>query len=185
MAGTLPDGDSELARRFAELVQEHQPALERKAMTLCGGHASNARDLVQDTFERAWKSLAGLRPEGNVRGWLFTILQHRFIDLCRRGQVERSDEFVDPEILPAPEAAPASAWDGISTEEFRAAVARLGGDFRLVYQLHAFEGKSYDEIATVAGIDKSTVGTRLLRARRKLRDLLQPLLSRAEPGGER
>ena len=43
-----------------------------------------------------------------------------------------------------------------------------------MYQLHALEGRSYNEIADRLRIPKATVGTRLIRARRKLRDLLLP-----------
>ena len=64
--------------------------------------------------------------------------------------------------------------------DFRAAVSSLGGDFRLIYQLHAFEGQSYDQIASGLAIPKATVGTRLLRARKKLKALLSSILSQHE-----
>jgi len=53
-------------------------------------------------------------------------------------------------------------------------VPRLPEDFREVYRLHALEGRYYEEISAQLRIPKATVGTRLIRARRKLRDLLMP-----------
>ena len=49
---------------------------------------------------------------------------------------------------------------------------RLEPEFREVFVLHAFERRSYRDIAAALGIPQNTVGTRLLRARRKLRVLL-------------
>jgi RNA polymerase sigma-70 factor (ECF subfamily) len=51
---------------------------------------------------------------------------------------------------------------------------RATWDFREVYRLHALEGRSYEEVAARLRIPKATVSTRLIRARRKLRDLLMP-----------
>ena len=62
------------------------------------------------------------------------------------------------------------------------AVARLPEEFRSVYQMHAIDGRSYSEIALKLALPKNTVGTRLIRARRKLRDLLLPHLRREEEG---
>jgi RNA polymerase sigma-70 factor (ECF subfamily) len=42
----------------------------------------------------------------------------------------------------------------------------------MTFELFAFEGRSYDDIAAALGIAKATVGTRILRARQKLRELL-------------
>ena len=54
-------------------------------------------------------------------------------------------------------------------------MARLPDEFRQVYQGH-LDGRSYDELARELGIPKNTVGTRLLRARKRLRELLTETL---------
>jgi RNA polymerase sigma-70 factor (ECF subfamily) len=59
----------------------------------------------------------------------------------------------------------------VTDQQVHAALAGLGEEFRRVYELHAL-GRSYDEIAAELQIAKATVGTRLIRARKKLKDAL-------------
>ena len=65
--------------------------------------------------------------------------------------------------------------DGITAEQVHAAVADLEGPFREVYELRLISNCSYDEIADKLTIPRSTVGTRLLRARQKLKSRLLDL----------
>ena len=165
----------------AALVREHESALRATALRLCRDSAE-ASDLVQDTFERALRSRDKLRPGSNLRAWLLTILRHLFIDRCRRSSREpRSElklELLDTgAAIPEPEAEP--SWAVITEAQLRAAVDRLSEEFRSVYLLHAIEGRSYAEISARLGIPGATVGTRLIRARRKLKILLQDHLAEA------
>ncbi|WP_163997811.1 RNA polymerase sigma factor [Pyxidicoccus caerfyrddinensis] len=164
------------SRWFAAFAREHEAALLATALRLCG-NATDARDLVQGTLERAWRNLARYKVGTDGRAWLLTILHHLFIDLCRSRTRERradvSAEDVEERIA-APEVEAAPAWASISLEQLRDALEKIPEDFRTVYQLHAMEGRSYVEIAERLGIPKATVGTRLIRARRKLKELLMP-----------
>ncbi|MFP2930413.1 RNA polymerase sigma factor [Pyxidicoccus sp. 3LG] len=169
------------SRWFAAFAREHEAALQATALRLCG-NAADARDLVQDTLERGLRNLAKYKPGTDGRAWLLTILHHLFIDRCRSGKRERradvSAEDMEERIA-APEVESAPAWASISPEQLREALDKLPEDFRMVYRLHALEGRSYLEIAERLGIPKATVGTRLIRARRKLKELLMP-----QPPGE-
>ncbi|WP_257447872.1 RNA polymerase sigma factor [Archangium lipolyticum] len=168
---------------FHGLVQQHERALHAVALRLCG-NAADARDLVQDTFERALRHFDRFQEGTNGRAWLFTILRHCFISRCRSRTCERrSDVSVEDmqEHLAAPEAEPLQAWAAFSLEQIHAALERLPVEFSEVYRLHSLEGRSYEEIARQLRIPKATVGTRLIRARRKLRDLLMP--PQVEEGG--
>jgi RNA polymerase sigma-70 factor (ECF subfamily) len=84
------------------------------------------------------------------------------------------------ERVAAPEAEVLPSWAAISPEQLGEALEKIPEEFRLVYQLHALEGRSYIEISERLGIPKATVGTRLIRARRRLKELLMP----QAPGGE-
>jgi RNA polymerase sigma-70 factor (ECF subfamily) len=161
------------AQPFDAIARSHKDALTAFAIRLCRDRAE-ANDLVQDTFERALRRFEALAPETNVRAWLFTILQNGFIDRCRRKNVAPRFEPVDDEAVaaPAPESAGAPAWARITAEQLGAAIDSLDDDFRVVYRMHAIESRSYQEIAGALGIPQNTVGTRLARARRKLRDIL-------------
>lgn len=157
--------------RFEDAVRAHEPELTILAEHLASGKA-DARDLVQDTFERALRAWDRLPADSNVRGWLVTILHNLFIDRCRRAR--RAPTMPIPDELQAPptEEVSVPAWANVTPDQLRAALSELDDEFRRAYQLHALEGRSYRQIADELAIPMSTVGTRLLRARRKLRLIL-------------
>ncbi len=158
-------------RRFEAMILAHEPTLSRMALKLCK-NPSDAHDLVQDTFERALTRRDQLVAGSNEAAWLVTILHNLFIDRCRKQKrTPRSEPIEDIQVAaPEPEAEP--AWSSITPAEVQAALAQLGEEFRRVYELATVESRSYQEIADVLGIPKATVGTRLIRARRKLKELL-------------
>jgi RNA polymerase sigma-70 factor (ECF subfamily) len=156
--------------RFEDAVRAHELELTRLAEQLSAGQA-DARDLVQDTFERALRAWGRLPAGSNVRGWLVTILRNLFIDRCRHARRGQTLSIQDEVPAPAPDDA-APPWADVTPEQLRAALSELDGEFRHAYELHALEGWSYRRIADELGIPLSTVGTRLLRARRKLRVIL-------------
>lgn len=165
------------------LIEQHEHALYSLALHLCG-NAADARDLVQDTFERALRHAGHFQEGSNARAWLCTILRHVFISRCRSQTCERRGDVSVEELqehLAAPEAEPLPAWSTFSLEQLHAALERLPADFREVYRLHALEGCSYEEVSARLRIPKATVGTRLIRARRKLRDLLLPPATEQTP----
>jgi RNA polymerase sigma-70 factor (ECF subfamily) len=160
--------------RFAALVTEHGAHLRAVALRL-SGNAADASDLVQDALERAMRAFHTLEPGTNARAWLVTILHNLFIDRCRRRTREPRAVPVDDVAVaapPAPSDDPEPPWASLGPEDLRRALAELDPDFRVVYTMHALEHRSYVEIAETLGINKATVGTRLLRAREKLRRLL-------------
>ncbi|WP_407740156.1 RNA polymerase sigma factor [Hyalangium sp.] len=169
-------------RWYDAFVREHESALHGTARRLCG-NATDARDLVQDTLERGWNYRERYKPGTDGRAWLLTILRHLFIDRCRSRIRERRADVSAEEVeerIAAPEAEALPAWAAITPEQLREALEKIPEEFRLVYQLHALEGRSYIEIAERLGIPKATVGTRLIRARRRLKELLMPTAT----GGE-
>jgi RNA polymerase sigma-70 factor (ECF subfamily) len=152
--------------------REHGPFLNGTARRLCG-NASDAQDLVQDALERALAAVSAGEAPHNVRGWLTSIVYNLYIDRYRgrqRGPRVQSIEPDDP--IASPTAVTDPAWMSITPEQLHAAVRELDEEFRVVYQMHALQGRSYIQIAEALGIPKATVGTRLVRARQRLRDKL-------------
>lgn len=139
---------------------------------MCASEA-DAADAVQDTLESALKAGDRLKAVANLQAWLVTILHRRMIDLFRRREREQlGDPPEEPAVTQDPPPADAPRWLEVGIEQLRAAVERLEPEFRQVFVLHAFERRSYRDIAAALDIPQNTVGTRLLRARRKLRVLL-------------
>jgi RNA polymerase sigma-70 factor, ECF subfamily len=159
--GTLP---------VAEACHEYGVLLARIARRLCGND-SDAADLVQDTYERALRARDRCDERRNPRGWMVTILHHLFIDQRRRMRRWATTVAVDELDLAVPEPDDSPPWSGVTPQQVDAALATVGEEFRRVYDLHV-RGWTYDEIAAELQIPKATVGTRLLRARGKLRDAL-------------
>ncbi|HUJ58556.1 MAG TPA: sigma-70 family RNA polymerase sigma factor [Kofleriaceae bacterium] len=157
-------------RAIAEAVRAHDALLLATARKLCR-NAADADDLVHDTYERALRSWDRYDERGNVKSWLMAILHNLFIDRCRRARRDPRTTPVELCEVATPEPAPAPAWASVTGEHVARALAAIGRDFREVYELHA-AGRSYDEIAAELSIAKATVGTRLLRARKKLKDAL-------------
>ncbi len=134
------------------LVERHAQALARFGASLMRGDGRGQVDeLVQDTFVRAFQSLADFRGESTLRTWLFTIERRLFLDL-RRAERRRPDA---DEIGEADAATEYTALDSVVAGEtegqIRAAIERLSPLQRDVFLLRVTEGMSYKEIADVLG----------------------------------
>jgi RNA polymerase sigma-70 factor, ECF subfamily len=182
---SVPARSEDRRRRLEAILPAFEPKLLEVAYRLCGDRA-NAKDLVQDAFERALRSEDVPPTEPRVRAWLYTILQNLFLDRCRheraRAQREGPLEPQVEETCAAPEPGPEPAWATITGQQLRLALAEVKEDFRNVYQMRELEGRSYDEIASKLGIARATVGTRLIRARARMRELLASLVSGSTEG---
>ena len=164
-------------RAFAQAVREHEALLTAIARRLCGNDA-DAADLVHDTYERALRAWDRYSDRGNLRSWMVAILNNLFIDRCRKTRRTPRTETIENLELAAPEPTAPPAWANVTHQQVDAALATIGVEFRRVYELHVL-GRSYDQIAAELNIAKATVGTRLIRARKKLKDALM-----REIGGE-
>jgi RNA polymerase sigma-70 factor (ECF subfamily) len=151
----------------------HLPWLHAFALQLCG-RPDEAADLVQEAMVRGLRGVRALPQDSNLRAWLRRILWNLFVDRWRRQTREAVDLVTDVDAIPAndDQAEPEPRWSTIGDEELRAAVDSLETPFRGVYKLHA-EGHDYQSISRRLGVPAATVGTRLHRARKKLRVLLE------------
>lgn len=161
--------DARRQRQVAELTRLHGDYLRGLARRLCRSYL-DPDDLVQDVFEKTLRTPTAIPPGANERAWLSRVMQNLFIDRIRRRSARREDPIeVDPAAV-TPEAG--AWWESLTVDDIRAQLAQLPADQRVTFELFAFEHKSYDEIAARLGIAKNTVGTRILRARQKIRELL-------------
>jgi RNA polymerase sigma-70 factor (ECF subfamily) len=157
--------------RSRQIVADQLPVLRLVARGLCRDPAE-LEDLIQDVFERALRAIDTIDLDSNPRGWMVTILHNLHIDRCRRRARMQPHVPHDEVALAAPEVAEAPAWSAIDTDDVRRAVSRLPDELRETYVMFALDGRSYAEVAAALGIPKATVGTRLSRARTRLKALL-------------
>jgi RNA polymerase sigma-70 factor (ECF subfamily) len=137
---------------------------------------SDARDLVQDTFETSLRKLPAELPPESIGCWLAVTLRNRFVDQRRRSFENRIwVTSLDSEILnqPAPKPDEEPRWTRIEAEDLWCCANRLKPGLREVFLLRACDKRSHAEIAAQLGISLSTVGTRYFRALRCLRRMLE------------
>ncbi|MBK7535199.1 MAG: sigma-70 family RNA polymerase sigma factor [Myxococcales bacterium] len=155
---------------FNEVAAAHLPALRVRAAQMCRSQG-DPEDLVQDALLRAFVARDQMRDPQKARGWLLTIVTNTFLDSVRRRRARPGEVALEVE-PPAPVVEDHEAWSELGLEDIRAAVDELPDDVQETYRRFALEGKDYAVISAELGIPKATVGTRILRARKRLRELL-------------
>ena len=156
----------------AALIEPHIPGLRRFACALLRGDRHGADDLVQDCLERALSRWHLWRAEGDVRGWLYTILYNRFLsDQHRRRRRGVHDALLEVAEAQLPDVAGGQDSALAHRDLLRAFVA-LSEEQRSVLVLIAVEDFSYEEAARVLGVPVGTVMSRLSRGRERLRHLI-------------
>jgi RNA polymerase sigma-70 factor (ECF subfamily) len=151
----------------AALIEEQIPGLRRFACALLRGDRQAADDLVQDTLERALSHWNLRRNQGNLRGWLYTILYNRFLSdqhrVRRRGP---HDALTEETGLPGIDGGQHSV---LEHRDLLRAFAALPEEQQAVLLLVGVEDLSYQEAARVLGVPIGTVMSRLSRGRERLR----------------
>ncbi len=151
-------------REMTQLI----PQLRRYARGLVK-HQDRADDLVQDCLERAlsrrhlWDETRAIRP------WLFTIMHNIYANTSRR--FNRSPDLVS--IDQAEQLTVADDASDSSLADLQAGLDRLSQEHREIILLIGLEQMSYKETAEVLDIPLGTVMSRLTRARKRLRELMQ------------
>ena len=145
----------------------------------------DAWDLAQDSFLKAWKSIARFRGQSSFYTWIYRIVMNVTIDWLRKKQVrgggaEFDDTIQLKEIDPASRTVPhadALPHERMEHKEIRsridAAIAQLSPEHRAVILMKEIEGLQYHEIAESLGCSIGTVMSRLFYARKKLQNLLR------------
>ena len=155
------------------------PELYRRALRL-GRSEDLAKDLVQDTVERALRFEGQYEPGSNLKAWLQRILLSVFVTRCRRARRERRaiERLThDPCAWTSPEQP--SAMQALSSPVPRA-VARLPVHFREALELVDMAELSYRDAAAIIGVPLGTVMSRLHRGRRLLAAALREPHDRPE-----
>jgi len=144
---------------------------------------SDAQDLVQETFVKAFAAFKQFEQGTNLKAWLYRILTNTFINTYRKKQREpyqgTIDELEDWQLggavsttAMASRSAEAEAIDHLPDSAVKDALQAIPEDFRLAVYFADVEGFSYQEIAEIMKTPIGTVMSRLHRGRRLLRDLL-------------
>ena len=174
--------DAALRERFERDVLPLLPSLYGAAMRMTR-NPTDAEDLVQDTYLRAYRGFSGFKEGTNLKAWLYRILTNSFINTYRKRQRE-------PQTVDGPDdmdewylydrlggrnvevSAENEVLDQIPDADVKAALESLSENFRLAVLLADVEGFSYKEIAEIMNVPIGTVMSRLHRGRKALEKAL-------------
>ena len=166
LVGTFLASRDELA--FRQLYTRYTPALYRFAMRLCCGSVPDAEEIIQDTWISAAGALERFRWESSLRTWLSGIALN-----CYRQHVRSQKHNLTSEDLGDHEAREPAITGG-ERLDLEHALARLAERYRMVLVLHDVEGYTHEEIGQMLGVDAGTSKSQLFRARRRVREFLEP-----------
>jgi RNA polymerase sigma-70 factor (ECF subfamily) len=177
---TPPDDEQDLVARaqgrdaaaFRLLLERHQARAHAFALRVLRS-PSDAEEVTQDAFVRAWLALPGFRGESSFSTWLYRIVAHKAFDRLDQLRRRRAREL-------QPETLPETAVDAVAPEPRDALLGRrlvrlvegLSGPQREAVVRFYFEDGSVEAVAGAMGLNENTVKTHLARARAALRDQL-------------
>lgn len=185
----MRETDEAVARRviggdrdaFQILVDRYARKLYRIAWRFLESE-SDADDVVQDTFIKAWDKLHTFDPETSFSAWICQIAANRSRDLLRkRRNPDRGGVAVDAlpsELVSIRAEQERRLTAGEVRGDLRSALGALSESERIAFQMRHFEGMSIDEIGHVLGTRTNATKSAIFRAVKKLREALAP-------GGER
>ncbi len=187
-----PPDDTELMRlagqgdlaAFEVLVERHQHAVIGTAAKMLG-NPSEAEDIAQMVFLRAWKSASRYQPDAKFTTWLMTITRNLVFNEGRRKKRARLESLDLPEDDahphrqfpdPSQKSADTEALNTELREAVDRAIAALPEKPRVALILRRYENMPYEEIAKVLKTSVPSVKSLLFRARAQLKDQLAEFL---------
>jgi RNA polymerase sigma-70 factor (ECF subfamily) len=171
--------------RFAEQAMEHMDSLYAGALRMTR-NPSDAEDLVQETYLKAYRGFGGFEEGTNLKAWLFRILTNTYINRYRQQQ-RRPDESTDIDDVEdfylyrrlggidqarISQSAEDQLFEMFTDDEVKGALEALPESFRMAVLLADVEGFAYKEIAEILDIPIGTVMSRLHRGRKALQKAL-------------
>ena len=170
LVGDFVGVDDELAREFEARLVESSTLAFRVAYSVLR-HREDAEDVAQEAFAKAYRNFRQLRDRDRFRAWLARMTWRLAIDRCRAAHRRQRVEWG------ATDRGKATAAETVETREREEllwkAIDTLPTKLRMVLVLASIEGHEVKDVASLLGIPKGTVKSRLFVARQRLKEQLQ------------
>jgi RNA polymerase sigma-70 factor (ECF subfamily) len=174
---------------FRVLVERHSRNIF-KAVYRMTNNQEDADEIVQETFLRAYKSLARFQERSSFYTWIYRIAMNRTLDVLsakkptRTVQISESPEPEEDEIqLASPTPGPERA---LLSRELKGSIAeamqRLTPTEKIAFTIRHMEGRSIDDVSEALGIRKVAARNTVFRAVKKLRMALEPMMPLSSAG---
>jgi RNA polymerase sigma-70 factor (ECF subfamily) len=174
---------------FDQLVEQYHATIYNVAFSMMNntaGSAADAADITQEVFLKVFRGVQGFRGGSSLKTWLYRIAVREALNHRRwrwRHQREQTSLQDESGAIPLSARLPtheASPFDETARHErqqlVRRALALVPPVFRTAVILRDLEGLSYEEVADILEVSPGTVKSRILRGRRALREILDPIL---------
>lgn len=177
------ESDAELTARFERDAMQYLDQLYAGAWRMTR-NSSDAEDLVQETYAKAYRSFRQFQEGTNLKAWLFRILTNTYINIYRKNQrdpkVDPTEQIEDWQMARAERhtsgglrSAETEALENLPNTVIADALASIPAEYSHAVYLADVEGFSYKEIAEIEDIPTGTVMSRLHRGRKALREILE------------
>lgn len=156
-------------KAFEEILRKYQAPIRTFFRKMCGGDGELVNDLAQETFLKAYRGIASFNGQAKLLTWLYSIAKNVYFEHLRRS--EKFEELVEDET-------------GMTTStdshlDIAKCMLKLSSEERMVLTLSYTDGLSQTEVAELLEMPLGTVKTHALRAKEKLKVLLQPYQERS------
>jgi RNA polymerase sigma-70 factor (ECF subfamily) len=180
---TMPEKKSEKILSFEAQALPIMPQLYGAALRWTR-NPSDAEDLVQETFAKAFVAWEKFEQGTNLKAWLFRIMTNTHINLYNKKAKDKAktalDDLEDWQVgqgesvtARASRSAEIEAMENLPSLAIKNALDQIPEEFRMVVYYAVVEGLPYQEIADIMGTPVGTVMSRLHRGKKLLRTLLQ------------
>ncbi len=162
----MPKASSELQRRFLDLVEAHQ-GIVFKISTLYAADEHERQDLHQEILMQLWRAFPSFQGDSRFSTWMYRVALNTAL-LVRRKRHSR------PRWRPLPEpepVAPDPPGDEMDVKQLYRCIRRLPELDRAVILLY-LEQHKHEEIAELTGLSRPSVGVRIVRIKKRLRECL-------------
>jgi RNA polymerase sigma-70 factor, ECF subfamily len=181
-AAAAPGGRHDLRAGFEREVHPLRESLLYHALRMTHNQ-DDAEDLLQDTLMKAYAGFHSFRDGSHLKAWLHRILTNTYISGYRKKQRQPKQcatvDLTEQQLSDMSRRAGAESrsaeqqvLESLPNNDIKAAMLALPDQFRLVVYYADIEGFRCQEIAEMMQTPRGTVGSRLMRGRQRLRDLL-------------